>query len=347
MLQLRESPTRITPVDQPVGPLVTIAIPTFNRALLLRDCIDRVLAQTYSRFELLVCDNASADETEEVLGAIEDPRLRVVRHDSNIGLLPNWNSCVENARGEYIVILPDDDIIAPHFLERCIAVINQQPNLQVVVALSDVELKEFETVVPAQHSRALATGVQDGFDVLMEFLCGHITVTMCSVLMKTAMVRERGGIPQNFPHTADVAAWAPLLLCGQAGLVNETCARFTHHNDSETGRLSLEQLLDDGWKVADLIATVADQQVADQAKRELVRSNAMRCFARRGMTVLSDHRRNGGSVGNLLNAVWRFRGNLLHGDAASALRLAALLLLPRRLIDQLHRLKHAVADPSV
>ncbi|TAH66333.1 MAG: glycosyltransferase [Rhodopseudomonas palustris] len=346
MLHLRESPSRITPVHQHVGPLVTIAIPTFNRSQLLRACIDRVLAQTYPRFELLICDNASEDDTEQMLAGVDDDRLRVVRHDTNIGLLPNWNSCVEHARGDYIVILPDDDAIAPHFLERCVDVINQHPNLQLVVSLSDVELKEFGTAVPAQASRVLSTGVQDGIDVLMEFLRGRITVTMCSVLMKTSMLRERGGIPQNFPHTADVAAWAPLLLFGQAGFVNETCASFTHHNDSETGRLSLEQLLDDGWKVADLISAVADERVADQSKRELVRVNAKRCFARRGMIVLSDHRRNGGSISNLLNAAWRFRTHLRHGDPASAVRLAALLMLPRPVIDQLHRLKHAVATPS-
>ena len=199
--------------------------------------------------------------------------------------------------------------------------------------------------MPAQASRVLATGVHDGIDVLMEFLRGHITVTMCSVVMRTAMLREHGGIPQNFPHTADVAAWAPLLLFGQAGFVNETCASFTHHNDSETGRLSLDQLLDDGWKVADLIATVAEQRVPDQAKVEQVRANALRCFARRGMVVLSDHRRNGCGVGDLLNAAWRFRGHLRHGDPASVARLA-LLLLPRRVIDQLHRLKHAVEARS-
>ena len=345
MLQLRESPSRITPVDQQVGPLVTIAIPTFNRASLLRDCIDRVLAQTYPRFELLVCDNASDDDTEQMLAGIDDDRLRVVRHETNIGLLPNWNSCVEHARGEYIVILPDDDVIAPKFLERCVALINQHPNLQVVVALSDVELKEFDTTVPAQASRVLATGVHDGIDVLMEFLRSHITVTMCSVVMRTSILREHGGIPQNYPHTADVAAWAPLLLFGQAGFVNEKCASFTHHNDSETGRLSLDQLLDDGWKVADLIAKVAEQRVPDQAKVEQVRANALRCFARRGMVVLSDHRRNGCGVGDLLNAAWRFRGHLRHGDPASVARLA-LLLLPRRVIDQLHRLKHAVAARS-
>ena len=69
-------------------PLVTIAVPTFNRASLLKRCVTSALAQTYSRFEVLVSDNASSDDTPEVLRGFGDEKLRVIRQQSNIGLLP-------------------------------------------------------------------------------------------------------------------------------------------------------------------------------------------------------------------------------------------------------------------
>src|SRR4030081_967744 len=72
-------------------PLVTIAIPTFNRASLLRECVRSALSQTYRHFEVLVSDNASTDETKEILGQFSDGRLRVIGQETNIGLLPNWN----------------------------------------------------------------------------------------------------------------------------------------------------------------------------------------------------------------------------------------------------------------
>src|SRR6266436_6050451 len=87
-------------------PLVTIAIPTFNRAPWLNDCVHSALSQTYQNFEILVSDNASTDGTEEVLRQFTDRRIRVVRQKTNIGLLPNLNTCLAQARGDYVIFIP-------------------------------------------------------------------------------------------------------------------------------------------------------------------------------------------------------------------------------------------------
>ena len=81
------------------NPMVTIAIPTFNRATWLRDCVRVALTQSYRRFEVLVSDNASSDETAMVLDQFSDERLRVVRQPRNIGATANWNACLAEARG--------------------------------------------------------------------------------------------------------------------------------------------------------------------------------------------------------------------------------------------------------
>ena len=116
-------------------PLVTIAIPTFNRASWLRDCVRAALAQSYQRLEVVVSDNASTDETAAVLDEFSDRRLRVVRQRENIGPTPNWNACLAQAKGDYIVFLPDDDRISPWLLERCIALIRSEPQIPVIMAL--------------------------------------------------------------------------------------------------------------------------------------------------------------------------------------------------------------------
>jgi glycosyltransferase involved in cell wall biosynthesis len=70
-------------------PLITIAIPTFNRFQLLKSAIDSALNQTYPNIEVLVCDNASTDLTEFMVGQCTDPRLRYVRHTENVGIVEN------------------------------------------------------------------------------------------------------------------------------------------------------------------------------------------------------------------------------------------------------------------
>lgn len=75
-------------------PKITIAIPTYNRAKLLTEAIESVLVQTYEDFELLISDNASTDETKNVVVSFKNPRIRYHRNKKNIGMMNNWNKCV-------------------------------------------------------------------------------------------------------------------------------------------------------------------------------------------------------------------------------------------------------------
>ncbi len=110
--------------------LVTIGVPTYNRAgTYLRAALDSILAQTYKNFEVMVSDNASADDTEEVCReyAKRDPRINYIRQKRNIGGILNRSFVRARARGEYFVELCDDDLLAPTFLEKCIARLEAHP----------------------------------------------------------------------------------------------------------------------------------------------------------------------------------------------------------------------------
>lgn len=99
---------------------VTVCIPTRNRAALVASAIKSVLAQTFKEFVLLVSDNASVDDTEAVVRAFDDSRLRYVRHSSDIGPGGNFNACLRAAETEYVSLLCDDDALHPKFLEATV-----------------------------------------------------------------------------------------------------------------------------------------------------------------------------------------------------------------------------------
>ena len=215
------TPTLASP-SFPDGPLVTIAIPTFNRARLLKDCILSALSQTYQHFEIVVSDNASTDETVEVLRQFRDRRLRVIRQRSNIGMLPNWNACLAEAKGDYILFVSDDDRIAPWMLEKCMALVKREPKLPIILTLADLQAAPDEPVRHAMPNGKFSTEIWDGVDMLVECLRDNILTVMCSIVIRTDALRARGGFPTNFPNFgADVAAWAPIMLNGRAGFVNE------------------------------------------------------------------------------------------------------------------------------
>lgn len=98
------------------APLVTVAISTFNRAEYIMESIGSVRSQTFADWELVIVNDGSTDETKELLDAIEDPRIRVI-HQENKGLAAARNLITKVARGKYIAVHDDDDLMLPTRLE--------------------------------------------------------------------------------------------------------------------------------------------------------------------------------------------------------------------------------------
>src|SRR5918911_1825747 len=105
--------------------LVSIAIPTFNRLDYLKEAVASALAQTYERVEVLIGDDGREEAIrawgEEI--ARRDARVRYRRNPYNLGLAGNWNALADAARGEFLVIIGDDDRLLPEFVETLIDVI--------------------------------------------------------------------------------------------------------------------------------------------------------------------------------------------------------------------------------
>ncbi len=114
------------------SPQVTVCIPTYNRADILPYAVKSVLAQTYTNFELLICDDASADHTPQVVSQWSDPRIRYIRHPQNIQRSRNMRSGYEAAQGKYFIKFDDDDALTPTFLEKAVAVLDAQPKVDFV-----------------------------------------------------------------------------------------------------------------------------------------------------------------------------------------------------------------------
>jgi len=103
------------------GPLISVVIPTFNRAQLLGRAIRSVLEQTYENFELIVISDACTDNTCEVVRGFDDPRIRCIRHEQTRGGSAARNTGIRVARGEYIGLLDSDDEWLPSKLEKQLA----------------------------------------------------------------------------------------------------------------------------------------------------------------------------------------------------------------------------------
>jgi glycosyltransferase involved in cell wall biosynthesis len=98
-------------------PLVSVVLPTFNRAHLLKSALASVLSQTYKNLEIIVVDDASTDDTQQVVAVIKDHRLRYIRHVATKGGSAARNTGILAAIGSYIAFLDDDDEWYPEKVE--------------------------------------------------------------------------------------------------------------------------------------------------------------------------------------------------------------------------------------
>lgn len=100
------------------SPVVSVVIPAYNRAHLISRAIASVLNQTYQDFEIIVVDDASSDNIEEIVNSLDDERIRYIRHATNKGAGAARNSGITAAQGIYIALLDSDDEWFPEKLEK-------------------------------------------------------------------------------------------------------------------------------------------------------------------------------------------------------------------------------------
>ncbi len=102
-------------------------MPTYNRAHLLGMAVQSVLGQTFGDFELVISDGGSTDNTREIVEKFDDPRIKYVRSVERLSIGDNYQAGLDQASGEYITFLSDDDAFTPQMLERAVESIEREP----------------------------------------------------------------------------------------------------------------------------------------------------------------------------------------------------------------------------
>jgi glycosyltransferase involved in cell wall biosynthesis len=298
--------------DRAAFPLITIGIPTRNRSSLLKRCLESAFAQTYQNIEVLVSDNASTDDTLEVLQSIDDRRLRILRNLEDIGAAENFANCIREARGDYLVLVSDDNTLDSLFLEKCARLIRQKPELPIVLAAFDtVVLDEFRRnerrLVPGALSRKFSTGIWHGTQILKEILNGRIGAGSLSVVVRTDLLRRNNRYSSGHKCAPDVATWIPALLEGLAGLINERCAVYLVHGSAISAGIPADDRLKEYCWAVEEISSVVDRKVSDSAARNDMQGHLLRYLASQIMITLVLYRRAGASFADIVRKLWGWR----------------------------------------
>jgi len=124
------------------SPKITIGVPVYNGEKFLKKCVDSILKQTRTDFELIISDNASIDSTSDICKNYEknDKRIKCIYQKKNLGSLNNFKKLLENARGDYFLFAAVDNYFSPTFLEKCAKILDTKS--KVVGCISKIAIDE-------------------------------------------------------------------------------------------------------------------------------------------------------------------------------------------------------------
>ncbi|MBI2645459.1 MAG: glycosyltransferase [Deltaproteobacteria bacterium] len=107
--------------------LVSVIIPTFNHAQYITKAIDSILKQNYENIEIIIVDDASTDNTSQLIQSLPNPRLRYIKHEANQGISHARNTGLSHANGNFIAFLDSDDWWLPHKLHKQVTIAEEYP----------------------------------------------------------------------------------------------------------------------------------------------------------------------------------------------------------------------------
>lgn len=225
-----ESPAR--PVRlAPTIPKVSVVLPVYNGAQHVTAALDSILAQSFEDFEVLVIDDGSTDSTPDKLGTYQDPRVRIVRNQTNLGLVASLNRGLQLARGDYIARMDADDISLPTRLAAQTEFMEVNPEIWMcggwyAAAKSETDVA---TLVqrPLEHDLIKAT-------LLFECPFAHPTV----MLRRSRFHESRLYYDTVYKYGEDYDLWSRVLLQPNARVANlpSVLLWYRVHDESITTR---------------------------------------------------------------------------------------------------------------
>lgn len=315
--------------------LVTIAIPTRNRVEYLRGAIQSALSQDYAQLEVIVSDNASDDGTWAYLQTLRDPRVRIQRHETNCGMVGNWNSCLAVARGGYFVLLSDDDVLGPSFVREAVRRLADSEELTIAYARTTVLDVVHGTAVRSQ----LAPAVEPVQDFIFHWFKQRREAYPCATMIRINMLRALGGYDTTLAYAADIAVFVRLPIDGHVGFIEEVSATYRYSPQSLS--MNLASPLQDEEQ---LLQLALQKYPADSPQRKVLTRLGKRRLAR----VLAGKMLLARALGRSRGAIWAetrplFR-HLRADPRAASTALAALCLPTRAAIGLIHSFRRMTKD---
>jgi glycosyltransferase involved in cell wall biosynthesis len=203
-------------------PRISIILPSYNGSRYLREAIESCLAQTYQDWELILVDDCSTDSTSDIMAeyAARDPRVRVIRHETNRKLPQALNTGHEAAVGEYLTWTSDDNRFLPPALEEMIGFLDQHPSVALVYA---------DCVLIDNHGRFVRN-----FPVQAPSRLAYVNALVACFLYRRTLYETLGGYDVDLFLAEDYEFWLRAYRQFELAPLHKVLYEYRWHNESLT-----------------------------------------------------------------------------------------------------------------
>lgn len=214
-------------------PLASICIPSYNYAKYIAFAIESVLGQTYRNFELIVVDDCSQDNTEEIIRkyAALNRKIRIYRNETNLGMVGNWNRCLELAHGNYVKVMGADDLLEPSCLEKSVKFLESNPNVSLLSCTRTLIDKDGQPIRTSAYSHRFQ--VVAGTRAIKKcFFTANLIGEPAAVMFRKKDAAR--GFDPRYRQLTDLEMWFNLLEKGDFAFIPEPLCRFRVHQEQTT-----------------------------------------------------------------------------------------------------------------
>jgi glycosyltransferase involved in cell wall biosynthesis len=213
-----------------IQPLVSVCIPTFNSARTINKTVNSILCQNYSNFIIHISDNASTDDTVNIIRAFKSEKIIIHEHELNIGGEGNFNRCIDYAEGKYTVIFHADDIYSPEILIRQVSFLEEHLYVGAVFTAANIINEKSEltnTISPIGKIQGKKQIVN--FETLFKLVLKYGNFIVCSSAMvrtsiyKHEIVKWRNEI---FDSCSDLDVWLRISQSHSVGFISDPLMQY-------------------------------------------------------------------------------------------------------------------------
>lgn len=252
-------------------PLVTIAIPTYNRAgSYMPQALACAFDQSYPNLEIIVADNCSTDATPQLIASQRDARLRYFRHDVPMAPNDNFNFCLAQARGQYFLLLLDDELVDREFVATCMEAAQYRDGVGLIrtgLRVVDANGRKLYEVANQAQGRGLT-------DFFLAWFDGKTALYLCNTLFNTGLLRSSGGLRSRHNLFQDVMAQVRVASASERVDVRDVLASTRSHPEQFTYGAKVHDWSEDALDLLQLMTSLASERA------QLVHDRGTRFFAR-------------------------------------------------------------------